>query len=72
MYQKSMFDCIQTFCRSKTLEKLLQKVLFSVPIMARKSTFIPANVLKTPLPVQRQQHEITFATVHITDDDSFL
>ena len=31
MYQKSMFDCyycIQTFCRWKTLEKMLQKDLF--------------------------------------------
>ena len=35
MYQKSMFDryyCIQTFCRSKTLEKLLQIYFFPVPI----------------------------------------
>ena len=32
MYQNCMFDryyCIKTFCRSKTLEKLLGKVLFS-------------------------------------------
>ena len=32
MYQKSMFDryyCIKFFFRSKTLEKLLQKVLFT-------------------------------------------
>ena len=40
--------------------------------MARKGT-LPANVLKTPLPGQRltssQRHEITFATVHVTDDD---
>ena len=36
MYQKSMFDryyCIQTFCRSKTLEKLLRIYFFPVPIM---------------------------------------
>ena len=40
MYQKSIFDryyCISTFCRSKTLEKLLRKVFFPVPIMARKA-----------------------------------
>ena len=33
----------------------------------------PANVLKTPLPRQRLtsslRHEITFATVHVTNDD---
>ena len=33
MYQKSMFDhylyCMKTYFHSKTLEKLLQKVLFS-------------------------------------------
>ena len=46
------YYCIKTFFRSKTLEKLLQKVLFSVPIMARKST-LPTNVLKTPISGQR-------------------
>ena len=48
MYQKRMFDryhCIKRFFHSKTLEKLLQKVLFIVHIMARKST-LPVNVLK--------------------------
>ena len=55
MYQKSMFDCyhcITTFCCSKTLENLLRKVFFSVPIMAQEST-LPANIYKTPLPGQR-------------------
>ena len=40
--------------------------------MALKGT-LPANVLKTPLPGQRltscRRHEITFATVHVADDD---
>ena len=55
MYQKSMFDryyCIKKFFRSKNLEKLLQKVLFPVPIMTWKS-MLPANVLKMPLAGQR-------------------
>ena len=53
MYQKSMFDCyncIKTFCRSKTLEKSFIKFFFPVPIMARKG-MLPAKVLKTPLHV---------------------
>ena len=56
MYQKSMFDryyCIKTFSRSKTLEKMLQKVFFFVySTLALKGT-LPANVLETPLPRQR-------------------
>ena len=47
-----MFDrfyCIKK-CHSKTLEKIVQTVFFSVPIMAREGT-LPANVL-TLLPGQ--------------------
>ena len=40
--------------------------------MAQKDT-LPANVLKTQIPGQMitsfWRHKITFATVHITDDD---
>ena len=60
IYQKSMFDgyyCIKTFFRLKTLEKLFQKGLFPVRIMARKST-LPATVLKPPLPGQRQMSSL--------------
>ena len=59
---------------SKSLDKMLPKVLFffPIPIMARKGT-LPVSVLKTPLPGQMithfWRHEITFATVHVTDDD---
>ena len=45
---------------------------FPVRIMVRKST-LPANVLEMMLPGQRLtsswRHEITFAIMHITDDD---
>ena len=55
MYQKSMFDryyCIKHFFFSLEKEKVLQKVLLPVPIIARKST-LPSNVLEMPLPGQR-------------------
>ena len=74
MYQKIMFDryhCIKTSCQSKTLENG-SKSVFPVPIMARKGTY-RVNVLNTPLPGQNitscWRREITFATVHVTDDD---
>ena len=47
---------------------------FHVPVLAQKG-MLPANILKMPLLGQRLRsywhHEITFATVHITDDVSF-
>ena len=73
--RKSMLHrcyCIKTFCHSKTSEKILRKIPFSVPILARKAT-LPRYVLKTPLPGQMLpsfwRQEITFLTVHVTDDD---
>ena len=55
MYQKSMFDCyycIKTFFFArKTLNKLLQKVLFTCIIMAQKSILL-ANIFKMSLPGQ--------------------
>ena len=59
MYQKSMFDryyCIKHFFRSKT-RNCLKKCFLPVPIMARKLSTSPANVLNV------------IATVHFTDDD---
>ena len=56
IYQKSMFDfyyCIRSFFRSKTLEKLLQKVLFTCTYNGSGKHVNTANVLKTPLPGQR-------------------
>ena len=83
----SRYQCIRKACSiaviaykhfvaRKRWENCFKKFFFPVPIMARKST-LPANVLKTPLPGQRLKsswrHEITFTTVHVTDDDvSFL
>ena len=62
MYQKSMFDrycCIRHFFRSKTLEKLLQKVLFTCTIMTGEST-LPANVLYIPLPGYFTDDDVSF------------
>ena len=66
MYQKkNMFDryyCIKLFfLRSKTLEKLPQKVFLPVP----KST-IPANVLKRPLPGQRLTSSLLYTLLMMT------
>ena len=59
----------KTFCRWR---KFFEKFFFLVPIMAEKGT-LDANIVKTPLPGQRQmssrRHEITFASVQVTDDD---
>ena len=66
MYQKSMFDryyCIKHFFRSKTLEKLLQTILFTCTYNGAEK-HVSANVLKTSLPGQS-----VIATVHFTDDD---
>ena len=55
MYQKSMLDryyCIKTFFRSKTLEKLLQKVLFSSTNNGAEK-HVTYERLETPLPGQR-------------------
>ena len=55
MYQNSMSDCyycIKHFFRLKTLEKLLQKVLFTCTYNGQKS-MLPWNVLKMLLPGQR-------------------
>ena len=76
--QKNMFDhyyCIKkNFIAWKLWRKCFEKFFFPVPIMARKGT-LPVNVLKTPLPGQRLmsswRHQISFATVHVTDDISF-
>ena len=75
VYKKSMFDrcyCIKTFCCLKTSEKSFEKFFFPVPTMGRKS-MLPVNVLKMLLPGQRLtsswDHEITFVTVHVTNDD---
>ena len=74
MYEKHIWSLLlhKTFKNSYTLEKMLQKVLFSLSIMAQKGT-LPANVLKTRLPGQRLMsswhQEIKFATVHVTGDD---
>ena len=64
LFPEPVGSLIKTFCRLKTSVKLLRKVLFSVPIMTRKS-MLPANILKTPLPGQR----FMFATVHVTAND---
>ena len=66
MYQKSMFDsyyCIKTFFRSKTLEKLLQKVLFSCTYNGEEKHVTCPSRAKTETNV--------IATVHNTDDVSF-
>ena len=65
LYQNSMFDryyCIKHFFRSKTLEKLFHKALFTCPYNGAENT-LPANVLKTPAKIN------VIATVHFTDDD---
>ena len=53
--QKNMFDryyCMKTFCRSKTLEKMLRKVLFSCTYNGAEG-HVTCDILKTPLPGQR-------------------
>ena len=68
LYQKSMFDryyCIKPFSFARKLwRNCFKKFFLSEPIMSRKST-LPANVLKMPLPGQRQR----LAPVLFTDDD---
>ena len=71
-YQKSMFDryyCIKTFFRSKTLEKLLQKVLFSCTY----------NGTEKHVSCERFENATSrvktnfITTVHVTGDDvSFM
>ena len=66
------YYCIKAFCHLKTFEERLRKVLLFCSYNGAEDT-LPGNFLKTPLPGQIitsiWRHEITFATVHITDDD---
>ena len=67
--------CIKTFCRSKTLEKFLRAVFFFFFFFFFFCAYsgLHANVLKTQLSWQiltsSWRHEITIASVHVTDDD---
>ena len=73
MYQKSMFDCYYCikhfFFRSKTLEKLLQKVLFTC-IYNGAETHVTGERFENAASKAKTN---VIATVHFTDDDvSFL
>ena len=68
MYQKSMFDrfyCIITFFRSKTLEKLLQKFLFTCTYNAAEKHVTYERFENA---ASREKTNVV-ATVHFTDDD---
>ena len=56
----------------ENFERMLRKVLFSVPIMERKGK-LHVNVLKMPLPGQRLTlswcHKLTSASMLVTEDD---
>ena len=70
MYQKSMFDryyCIKTFFRSKTLEKLLQKVLFTCIYNGAEKH---RTYERFENAASRAKTNV-IATVHFTDDVSF-
>ena len=77
MYQKSMFDryyCIKHIFSFDNFGENASKIsFFRVPILARKGTSLPANVLQTSPTGQSLRscgrYEITFATVHVTDDE---
>ena len=67
MYQKSMFDryyCIKTIFRSKTLEKLFRKVLFSCTYNGAEKH---VNYERFENAASRAK-KMT-ATVHVTDDE---
>ena len=72
MYQKSMFDrydCIKHFFRSKTLEKLLQKDLFTCTYNGVEKHVTYEHFENA---ASRAKNNI-LATVYFTDDDvSFL
>ena len=68
MYQKSMFDryyCIEHFFRSKTLEKLLQKVIFACNYNGAEKHVTCEHSENA---ASRAMINI-IATVHLTDDD---
>ena len=68
MYQKSMFDhyyCIKKFFRSKTLEKLLQNVLFTCTNIGAEK-HITCECFENA--ASRAKTNV-IATVHFTDDD---
>ena len=68
IYQKSMFDryyCMKTFFRSKTLEKLLQKVLFTCTYNGTEKHITCERFENT---TSRAKTNV-IATVHFTDDD---
>ena len=74
MYQKSMFDCyycIKSFCCSKTLEKLFQKVLFPCTYNGAEK-HVTCELFENATSRENNvtlHHEIAFATVPVTDDD---
>ena len=68
MYQKSMFDCyycIKHFFHSKTLEKLLQKVLFTCTYNGAEKHVTCKRFENN---ASRAKTNV-IATVHFTDDD---
>ena len=68
MYQKSMFDrcyCIKAFFRLKTLEKLLQKVLFSCTYNGAEKHVTCERFENAS---SRAKTNV-IATVHVTYDD---
>ena len=72
-----MFDsyyCIKMFCRLKTLEKMLRKVLFSCTCNGAErhvtcKHFKNATSRANDNFISFWHHEVRFATVHVTDDD---
>ena len=68
MYQKSMFDryyCIKHFFRSKTLEKLLEKVLFTCTYNGAEKHFTCKRFENAASRAKTNG----IATVQITNDD---
>ena len=68
IYQKSMSDryhCIKTFVRSKTLENLLQKVLFTCTYNGAEKHVTCERFENA---ASRAKTNV-IATVHFTDDD---
>ena len=80
MYQKSMFDRYyckkkqqkkkqQHFFRSKTLEKLLLKVPFTCTYNGAETEHVTYKSFEN---IASRTKPNVIATVHFTDDDSFL
>ena len=76
MYQKSIFDryyCIKTFSRTKTLEKMPRKGLFRALYTGAKRHVTCErfeNAASRAKTNAMSTSEITFATVHVSNDDA--